>query len=261
MCDPLVGGLIAGAASLASGAMEAQQQQNLADAQNQANDQWVAYQNQVRRETQATEEAAHQKAEAARQETLQKISPQNQTQEQITEAQRLNTLYSNPSGGTPSSDPNYAQSQLLSGEKTGPTNSMSGITSQINQATSAARGRIAALATAGSYGGSFGGLGTQVPIDLAQGGNAINLQDDIRRGNIATDAIRRQVEPLKYAAGPGAGMFGSVAKALGGIAGTGLGSSASSAWSGGGNLGPGGGAYLSDVASGGGWNQAPGAWG
>jgi hypothetical protein len=233
MCDPLVGGLIAGAASLASGAMEASQQQELADTQNQANDQWVAYQMKIHRDQVAMENEARQRADAARQDTLSKVSPAAQKDIQTTEQQRLNTLYTNPSGKGSTADPNYAASQLLSGEKGGPQSSIDSITSQVNQATSAARGRIAALATAGSYGGSFGGLGTVIPQTFAQGGNAINEANAERRGDLATYGVEQQVQPLTYAAGPGAGMFGSIAKALGGIAGSGLGNAAASAWGGG----------------------------
>jgi hypothetical protein len=182
---------------------------------------------------------------------------------QTTEQQRLNTLYNDPNQtGKSSADPNYAASQALSGQdKTGV--SMSNLTSQVNQATSAARDRIAALATASSYGGSFGGLGTVVPQIFAQGGNTINEANAERRGDLSTYATQQQVQPLTYAAGPGAGMFGSIAKALGGIAGSGLGNAAQGAWGGGKTSAgtPGGGAYYSTPTDNGGWGAAPGAWG
>jgi hypothetical protein len=92
--------------------------------------------------------------------------------------------------------------------------------SQINQATAQARQRIAALATASSYGGSFGGLGTTVPIALAQGGNAINLQNAIRQGDLKTYGVQQQVQPVNYTFGPGTPATAGIGKALGSIAGT-----------------------------------------
>jgi hypothetical protein len=108
----------------------------------------------------------------------------------------------------------------LSGEGTGNQSTTNSIMSQINQATAQARQRIAALATASSYGGSFGGLGTTVPIALAQGGNAINLQNAIRQGDLKTYGVQQQVQPVNYAVGPGTSMTAGIGKALGSIAGT-----------------------------------------
>lgn len=236
MCDPLVGGLIAGAVSLGAGAMQASQLADVQSKQQQANDQWVAYQNMIHKQQVTAEDEARQKAESARQDTLAKVSPEAQTQTQQTEQQRLNALYSNPSGtgaGGTSSDPNSA---LLTGEQSGNQVGnqpfIQNLTQQVNQATSQARNRIAALATASSYGGSFGGLGTVVPQAFMQGANAINLQNDIRQGNLKTYGVQQQVQPLQYAVGPGTDMLGGIAKAAGGIAGTLAGYGAQSGWGG-----------------------------
>ena len=198
------------------------------NAQNQANDQWVAYQKRIHDQQAADEQAAREKATAAQQSTLAKIGPQAQEQTQSTEQQRLNTLYNQPGAGTAQG----AGSPLLSGEGTGNQSTTNSIMSQINQATAQARQRIAALATASSYGGSFGGLGTTVPITLAQGGNAINLQNAIRQGNLKTYGVQQQVQPVQYAVGPGTGAAGSISKALGSIAGTLAGSAGPKAASG-----------------------------
>lgn len=252
MCDPLVGGLIAGAASLGSGLMQMQQTSALQSAQQNANDQWVAYQTQIHRQQALAQDQARNQANAAREQTLQNFTPENQQQLQQTEAQRLNTLYTNPSGaaGTPSTDTSVAANDLLSGESSGNKQFMTSLTNQVNQATSQARGRIAALATAGSYGGSFGGLGTVDPIAFQQGGNAINLQNAIRQSNLQTYGVQQQVQPIQYTTGPNFGMAGSVAKALSGVAGAGLGAGAANATSG-----------LSNIFSGGGGNtMSPTDW-
>jgi hypothetical protein len=218
MCDPLVGGLIAGAGALFSGAQAASQQQALMDTQNQANDQWVAYQNKIRQDQMAEEDKRRKLADQAREDTLAKVSPEAQTQAQTTEQQRLNTLYTQPAAG--SLDPNSPSSLALSGQDvTGNKTFKDSLTENVNSATSLARGRIAALATAGSYGGSFGGLGTTVPIDFTQGGNQIQMQNDIRNADLKTYGVEQQVQPVNYAMGPGTDM-GGISKALGGIAGT-----------------------------------------
>lgn len=239
MCDPLVGGLIAGAASLATGAMQASQLSDLQNKQNDANAQWVAYQNMIHKQQAMAEDAARQKAESARQDTLAKVTPQAQEADVNTEQQRLNTLYNDPNAATGKAG--AASDVLLSGEQSGNQVGNQGfiqnLTQQVNNATSQARSRISALATAGAYGGSFGGLGTVIPQAFAQGGNAIQLQNDIRQGNIKTYGVEQQVQPLNYAIGPGTQMLGGIAKALGGIAGSGLGAGLAGGGSGyGGNI-------------------------
>ena len=163
--------------------------------------------------------SARQKATAAQQDTLSKVSPQAQTQQQTSEQQRLNTLFNAPgAGAAQGSDP---RGMLLSGEGTGNNaNFMDSLTKQVSQASSAARQRIAALATASSYGGSFGGLGTTVPIAFAQGGNDINLQNAMRQGNLKTYGVEQQVQPLQYAVGPGTTEQAGLGKTLGQLAGT-----------------------------------------
>jgi hypothetical protein len=146
------------------------------------------------------------------------VSPQAQAQTQTDEQQRLNTLYTQPGAGT--AQGGTAQGSLLSGESSGDQTFMGSLTNQVNQATSAARQRIAALATAGSYGGSFGGLGTTVPIAFARGGNDINLQNAIRQGNLKTYGVQQQVQPIQYAVGPGTTATEGLAKGAMSLAGS-----------------------------------------
>jgi hypothetical protein len=232
MCDPLVGGLIAGAASLAAGASQQSANEDLANKQNQANADWVAYQTRIHQQQAAAEDLARGKAESARQDTLGKVTAPAQEATQATEQERLNTLYNAPQGTKNPADTDPS-SLALSGESTGPQNASftSSLTSQVNAATAAARQRISALATAGSYGGSFGGLGTVVPQTFAQGGNQIQLQNDIRQGNLKTYGVEQQVQPLQYTMGGTGNMMGSIATSLGGLAGKGISTGLTSAWS------------------------------
>ncbi len=189
------------------------------DAQNKANADWVAYQNKIHQQQVAAEDLERQKATSAQQSTLDKVSAPSQEAAQSAEQERLNTLYTKPGAGG-SQDPSNPSNLLLSGEGTGNQNFMSSLTTQVNQATAQARQRIAALATANSYGSSFGGLGTTVPITFAQGGNDINLANSIRQGNLKTYGVQQQVQPLQYTVGPGTTAQQGMAKSLGQLAGT-----------------------------------------
>lgn len=228
MCDPLVGGLITGALSLGGGMYEASQQaaaeQDLMDKQNAANAQWVAYQNQIHKQQVAAEETQRTQANTARESTLANFTPQAQEAQQSAEAQRLNTLYTSPQTQSPTNA--SPTSMLLSGESSGNKNFMDNLTQQVNTATSQARGRIASLATANSFGGSFGGLGTTDPIEMQQGANQINLSNAIRNANLKTYGVEQQVQPVNYTMGASFGSQGALGKTLAGLGGTLFGQSA-----------------------------------
>lgn len=191
---------------------------DLQNKQNAANNAWVAYQTKIHQDQVAAEDAARAKATAAQQGTLSKVSAPAQEAAQGAEQQRLNTLYNKPAGAaTDASNPNNL---LLSGESTGNQTFKDSFTNQVTQATQQARSRIAALATANSYGGSFGGLGTTVPIAFAQSGNDINLQNAIRQGNLKTYGVQQQVQPINYTIGPGTEAQSSLAKGAMSLAGS-----------------------------------------
>jgi hypothetical protein len=255
MCDPLTAVAAVGAvASAGAGLYEGQQASSeiaaTRDAQNQANANWVAYQTKIHNEQAQAEDAARQKATGAQQSTLDKVSPEAQTQTQTAEQQRLNSLYGKPgAGGAQSGAP--TSGNLLSGEQSGDQNFMSSLTNQVSQATAQARQRISALATAGSYGGSFGGLGTTVPIAFAQGGNDINLQNAIRQGDLKTYGVEQQVQPIQYTVGPGTTAKENLSKGALSLAGSLAGFAGPRAFSGGGlNLGSSGGNAVD-------WGQIP----
>ena len=132
MCDPLVGGLIAGAASIASAGIQSSMNADLASKQQAANDQWVAYQMKIHQQQAAAEDQARNAANQAREATLEKVSPQNQQQEQVSEQQRLNSLYNDPTtsaekaaGTDPNAPPPPSQAtrvsstSMVSGASTG----------------------------------------------------------------------------------------------------------------------------------------------
>jgi hypothetical protein len=218
----LGGSLVSGVGGMMAAGQAQKGMQAFQDAQNQANAEWVAYQNQIRRDATIQEQQFREKADLARNTTLQQIAPANQKLQQQDEQDRLNTVYQNPQGKnlttTGQIPANYAvPGQDTSGKDTPFTQALG---TAVSAASNMARQRIAALATTNSYGGSFGGLGHVVPQELQQGGNAINLQNAERAGNLATYQREAAVQPLNYAMGPGVESDMSMAKTLGGLAGS-----------------------------------------
>lgn len=251
MCDPLSIGMAAlSAVGSIGGAMaQASATEDVMNKQNQANSAWAAYQMNAMRQAATANDAARANANAAREQTLSKLSPDAQQQTQATEAQRLNTTYQNTSEtgtgrGAPGQNTATSSPYALSGEQTGVStaspggqNSMQSLSDQVNTATTQARNRVAALATANSYGGSFGGLGRVDPIALQQGANQINLQNEIEKGNTQLLGIQQQVQPLHYTFGPNAGMAGGIANMLAGVAGKAIGGGLRGGFGGGGGGG------------------------
>ena len=249
MCDPLSIGMAAlsAAGSIGGAMMQASATQDVMNKQNDANAQWVAYQESIHRQEALAQDQARNQANAARVDTLGKISPQSQEATQAAEAERLNTAYETSGGPgraapgvAPGTNPATTAPYALTKEGTGTSGVgeqnpafMQDLSSQINAATGQARQRVAALATANSYGGSFGGLGTTVPIALQQGANQINLQNEIRKSDLQTYGVEQQVQPLHYTFGPNYGIAGSIANTLASVAGRGAGAGLSKGFSGG----------------------------
>jgi hypothetical protein len=221
MCDPI--SLIAAAGSVISAGVGYMGEQATVNAQQKANDDWVAYQQQQSRMAQQQDEAARQKADAARQATLAQVTPEAQTATQQTASQNL--LNQMGTYGVGTNDPNV---QMLSGE----TEGQGGATPQVSkdmaatvtQATRDAQGRIAALANLQGYGGAFGSAASTVGTALQTGNEQIGLQSDIRQGIARTLGVAQQVPPVQYTSGQNlaGGLAGALANIAGGKAGTAL---------------------------------------
>jgi hypothetical protein len=222
MCDPLVGGLIAGAASLASGAISYTEAQDVQSKQTQANDQWVAEQEAYRKNFLDQDSTLRNQANTARQTTLNQLDPNNVKSQIQTEQQRLDTQFTGGGGQPAGYSPVTASGAAISGGATD-TTTKNDLASQVNQATSAARSRISSLATAQAYGGSQFGFGTQAPLELQSGAQQIGLAS-AERGNLAqTYGVEQQIQPLHYILGPNASIAPTLANTLASVAGKGLG--------------------------------------
>ena len=220
MCDPMVGMLVSAGSAL----INYQQQQDVMSQQQAANDAWVAYQQQAQQKELAADEAARQKAEAARQTSLTDVNAGAQQKQQATEQQRLTDLYTPQSIKKQGSGPDqYPGDLLLSGQQYATPEVQSQIAGQLNSAAQDARSRIAALATINSYGGSQFGLQPTVNQAFQTSGQNIALQGDIRQGDLAVLQAARNVQPLHIVATPSP--WGGIANALASTAGKAFGGS------------------------------------
>ena len=219
MCDPL--SLIMGGLSAASSVASAVTQQNAQKKQEQANNQWMQFQRQQRLAENARQEDMRQKAELARQDTVQDLSPEAQQKAQAEEQSRLEGELGAKDSSTAAdkaagnqADVNAA---LLSGQSAGGQMFMQDMASRVSKATADARGRLKALAGVQSFGGTMGGLQTRNALELQQGEQGINLQNNFRQGSLGAYGAMQAVDPIQY--NPTSNPWGGIANALAGIAG------------------------------------------
>jgi hypothetical protein len=215
MCEPL--SLAAAAGSIAAAGINYMGQQDTMAAQQQANDDWVAYQRAQAAKAAAADEANRKKATAAEQTTLQNVSPANQeANQQKSQADLTNQmLVNNPAG-----DQNV---KLLSGEaENSNTDVSSELSARVTNAAREARSRIAALAGLSSYGTGYGGMTQQANTDITSGNQDIALTSDLRKGDTATLGVAQQVPVLQYT--QGSNIAGGIASGLASIAGSAFGS-------------------------------------
>jgi hypothetical protein len=200
MCDPLtLGSLAIGAAGTAANAVG---QAGAARKQEDEYNKWAQYQSQTRNQEKIRQEAMRQKAEASQAAGLQSVSAEAQGKAQADEAERLKALTSGQGPVTPTADPSArpiptAESDkgMLSGQQYGGEVFQSDLAKKLSDAAASVKQRLGALATVNSYGGSFGGAGTVNPINQAESGAGIDLQNQMRKGSLAAYGVEHAVDP------------------------------------------------------------------
>jgi len=210
MCDPLSLGLTALGAVGSVGSSMAQAKV----AKKQANEvnTWTQQQKKFRQDEQGRQEDLRQGAEQAQQQGLEQIAGDAQAKRQGEEEARLSDYLqgqgeaSNVSGTAPVS---MADKAMLSGQDTGEKDFKNDLAKKISEASADAKQRIGALARVGSYGGSYGGLGTTNPLFQAEAGSAIDRQNEFRRGSLGAYNVERAITPVQetYEPSPMAGVF------------------------------------------------------
>ena len=220
MCDPI--GMIGMAFSIGSTIMQYQAQQDVMNKQEQANNEWLAYQRMKARQEDFRQENARKKADVSRMETLEELQGPKQEEAQGEEAKRLEgemmpTYATLPEGGQLVGD------TLLSGAG---SKIQAHYADAITSATRDARERMKNLAVVASTTGSQFGLANRSNALLGQSADDIKLQGDIRQGSLLSYGVEKAVEPVKYAINPSAGMFGGIGQGLAGLAGKSMGAAA-----------------------------------
>lgn len=126
----------------------------------------------------------------------------------------------------PTRDGGFSFDPNIAGAKQGGDVFQRDLAYKLNQAARGARGQINALARLSSYGNSYGGLGTMNPLILENSGNAIDFQNNFRRGDLAVYEVEKAIPARQYQykqspASALGGMLGAGAKGLGSAAGMG----------------------------------------
>ena len=211
MCEPL--SMIALAGSAISAGVSYMGQQETMDAQQKANDDWVAYQRSAAARASALDDANRQKAQAALATSEGKLTPEAQGEVQQKSQADLTDQMLKGSPAAP--DSNIA---ILGGGDPANTEITNDIGSRITNAARAASGRIKALAGLSSYGNGYGAMGAAANTALTDSGQDIALASDFRKGDTSTLAAAQAVQPLQYTAG--SNIAGTIADKLGSIAGS-----------------------------------------
>ena len=206
MCDPTVLAIGSTVAGLAGSAVSSIQQSNAADEQKKAYDDWAAQQHANRVAAAAKDEQDRQIASQAQQKGLQDVSADSQKTAQQQEQDRLNSYLQGQSPSSTESNPSpttAVSDARLSGQQGGDAIFQNDLSSKLDQASADSKKRIAALATVGSYGGSFGGLDNTVSKAFSNAGQGIDMANDFRKGDMSVFGTEQAVNPLQYTYNPG----------------------------------------------------------
>jgi hypothetical protein len=217
MCDPV--GMIGLALSVGMQAANASAQQDMINKQNQANNQWLAYQRQKARQENIRQEMMRQRAETALKGSEEKLNPLEQEKARQGEEQRLTTEF------TPKDmfdqHPELIGDKLLSGQTGGADIVQSDLAGRLKNAATEARARIANLAAIQSYGGSSFSLANRANDILGTSLQDIRLQGNLRQGSLTAYQAEKSVEPIRYERGSSSA--GGIAQGAAGLAGKALG--------------------------------------
>jgi hypothetical protein len=214
MCEPV--SLLAAAGSLVTAGLSYASNASMVNAQKKANNDWVAYQRAQAREASAKDESMRQAADAARQESLQKMTPEA---EQAAQKQQQDTLNTEMLANNVAGDQNVKM--LSSAQDQGDGDAItSDMQKRITSAARDARSRIQALAGLTSTQGGYNSMTQQVGRALDKSGQEIQLQGDMRGGTNKVLGVAQAVQPVQYDTSGAGNPFGGISSALAGLAGS-----------------------------------------
>jgi len=222
MCDPI--GMIGLAFSIGSQVMQMQAQQDVMNKQQQANDEWLAYQRSKSRAFDARQEQMRQKADLSRNKTLNELTGEKQQAGQEEEQKRLEgEMMPTVDAQTAAASKNIGDTLL--GDQAG-SKIQQHYADSLTNATREARSRMQNLAVVASTTGSQFGLANRANSLLGESQDDIRLQGDLRQGDLVAYGVAKAVEPVKYSIGSGAGAAGAIGGAAASLAGNRLGAAA-----------------------------------
>jgi hypothetical protein len=207
--------------SIGSQVMQMQAQQDVANKQQAANDEWLAYQRQKSRAFDLRQEQMRQKADLSRNKTLDELHADKQQGAQEEEQARLEGEMM-PTVDAKTAATSKDIGDTLLGDQAG-SKIQQHYADSLTNATREARTRMQNLATVASTTGSQFGLANRNNSLLGESQDDIKLQGDLRQGDLIAYGVAKAVEPVKYAVGSGAGAAGAISNAAGSLAGNRLG--------------------------------------
>ncbi len=98
----------------------------------------------------------------------------------------------------PSSEGGFNFDTAIAGSKQGGDVFQTDLAQKLAIASRSARKQINSLARLSSYGGSYGGQGTVNPLILQHSGNAIDLWNNFRKGDMAVWNAEKQIPATQY---------------------------------------------------------------
>jgi hypothetical protein len=227
MAAPLLGA----GASVGSGLIEMQNRQKAQQQQRQNIDNWYAYQAAQRQMEYGRQNKLRIEADTSRMKTLNNVGGIGQKSMQQTEEARLapelmrgTSAASSAPTASPGSITAGSQPGALTGQSGGDSVFTSDLARRLNNAAQDSRQRIQALAGMSSYGDSFGGLGTMIPMEFGQSASDINMANNFRKGSMAAYDVAKQVAPqqVNYRQSPAAMGLSALGGALSGMGGGGF---------------------------------------
>lgn len=201
MCDPVSISLASTAIGLAGTAGTAMAASSAERKQADNVRAWQQKQAQFRKAEMQRQEEFRRGAELERQKGLREIDAEGQQKRQAEEETRLaETLQSDAPPTEGSEGVSEADKALALGRETSGPDLKSDLAKKINDVSKEAKARVAAMARIGSFGESFGGLGTTNPLVQQATGNAIDRQNEFRRGSLAAYNSERAIDPVQVTA-------------------------------------------------------------
>jgi hypothetical protein len=209
MCDPTVLAVASTVAGIAGQGYNMYSQNQAQNEQTKAYNSWQQQEQRNKQLEAQRQDELRQKSSAAVDQATTDLGAQNTQAAQADEQARLNAYLKGQgpaSTSTPlATDPKAPTSvadMALSGEyKGGP--SMIGdqfeteLAKQLHNANASVSQRIGAMATLGSYGGSFGGIDNRNAGILAKSGSAIDVANNLRKASLGAFGTEQAVNPLQ----------------------------------------------------------------